>query len=793
MIYRIVTLLFNLALVCAFGVVLGLIYMSDQLPSVESLRDIQLQTPLMVYTTDGKLIGQFGEKRRIPITLDEVPPLMLDAFIATEDRRFYDHSGVDFRGLMRAAHHVLREGNKAQGGSTITMQLARNMFLSPQKTYLRKINEILLALQIEKEFNKKEIFSLYLNKIYLGQRAYGIAAAAQVYYGKKLSELSIAEMAMIAGLPKAPSTINPITNPERARERRTHVLESMLQERFITQAEFDDAVKEPLAAYYHSPAIDLPAPYVAEMVRKALYSQMGDDAYTMGLKVYTTLDSRLQEAANDALTSGLLDYDRRQGYRGPIMEVTLKDNMSVDEQLATIHSIANMGPLLVGVVTRVTQSSAEVLLKEGKTITVEWPGLAWARRDFGNFVYGSRPRVVSDIFGPGAIIYVRELKDGNYVLSQQPKTEGALVALSPYDGGILALAGGFDFYSNHYNMVTQAQRQPGSNLKPFIYSAALENGYTAASIINDSPIVVNDVSEEALWRPQNDNRTFLGPTRLRMGLVRSRNLVSIRILDGMGIRPTINYLKRFGFDSSTMTEGLSLALGTNLVTPMQLATGYATFANGGFLVKPFVIDHIKDHEDKTVYVATPHFACEPCTPEWIKEQFDEPLDKFVSADRVISPQNAYIMNDILRDVVKRGTGQGALKLGREDIGGKTGTTNDKKDGWFSGFGGGIVTTTWIGYDTPQSLGEFAAQSALPTWVKFMSVALDNRPEVFLPEPPGIITVRVNNKTGLLVGFDEPTGELELFYEGTEPSFTSPAPNTVQDSIMNSESPDNTLF
>lgn len=793
MIYRIITLLFNLALVCAFAVVLGIIYMSDQLPSVETLRDIQLQTPLMVYTKDGKLIGQFGEKRRIPITLSDVPPVMLNAFIATEDRRFYDHSGVDFRGLLRAAHHVLKEGNKGQGGSTITMQLARNMFLSPQKTYLRKINEILLALQLEKEFSKEEIFSLYLNKIYLGQRAYGIAAAAQVYYGKKLSELSIAEMAMIAGLPKAPSTINPITNSERARERRQHVLESMLQEGFITQAEFDEAIVEPIVAYYHSPAIDLPAPYVAEMVRKALYHEMGEDAYTKGLKVYTTLDSRLQETANHALTSGLLDYDRRQGYRGPIMEVTLHEGMTIDEKLASIHSIANMGPLQVALVTSLSQDSAHVLLKDGKTITIDWPGLSWARRDFGNFVFGPRPRQVSDIFNVGAIIYVRELSDGTYVLSQQPKTEGALVAISPYDGAVLALTGGFDFYSNHYNMVTQAQRQPGSNLKPFIYSAALENGYTAASLINDSPIVINDVSEETLWRPQNDNRTFLGPTRLRMGLVRSRNLVSIRVLDGVGIRQTIHYLKRFGFDTSTMTEGLSLALGTNLVTPLQLVTAYATFTNGGFLVKPFVIDHIDDHENKTIHIAHPSFACEPCSPEWVGTVFDQPLDKIVSADRVISEQNAYIINDILRDVVRRGTGQGALKLKRDDIGGKTGTTNDKKDGWFSGFGGGVVATTWIGYDTPQSLGEFAAQSALPTWIKFMQAALEDRPEVLLPEPPGIVTARINPKSGLLVGFDDPTGEFELFYEDTVPSLNAPAPNTVQETLINTSSPDDTLF
>lgn len=767
---RLLTFFINLGLALAFGLFLALIYMSDQLPSVKTLRDIQLQTPLRVYTLDGKLISQFGEKRRIPVDMKDVPQPLLDAFIATEDRRFYEHGGVDLRGLIRAAHHLISEGNKGQGGSTITMQLARNMFLSSKKTYIRKINEILLALKIEKEFTKDEIMELYLNKIYLGQRAYGVASAAEVYYGKNLNELTLAEMAMIAGLPKAPSTLNPITSPTRAKERRHHVLERMLQQGFITQEQFNQANSEPVAARYHGPEVDIRAPYVAEMVRQSMYEKLGEEAYVMGLKVYTTIDSTMQQAANNALENGLLRFDRRQDYRGPIGKIKLGDHPSNNLLLEQLNHFPQTPPLKVGVVTDVDERSALVLLKSGKLVQLNWSGLSWAKR-----------RTAPEIFRPGAVIQVIH-QDNKWMLAQTPGVSGALVALRPQDGAILALTGGFDFYSNNFNMATQAQRQPGSNIKPFIYSAALENGFTAATLINDAPIVFNDPSEESMWRPENDNKEFNGPTRLRMGLVRSRNLVSIRVLDGIGIRQTIDYLRRFGFNTSSMPLGLSLALGTNTVTPLELATAYAAFANGGFLIQPYFIDHITDSDDQTIEQAVPAFACSPCTPEDIAPYYHHPLNAIHSAPQIITEENAFLITNMLQDAVQRGTGRGAKVLKRADLSGKTGTTNDHKDGWFSGFNQDIVATTWIGYSDNESLGQYASRSALPTWVDFMRVALNNRPENAMQQPPALVTVPIDPKTGLLAREGQSNVEYEFFRIDSVPVEQAPDSQTSQDKV-----------
>lgn len=750
---RLLTLFLNLGLVIAFGIIVALIYMGDKLPSVRTLRDIQLQTPLRIYTIDGKLISQFGEKRRIPIALEDVPQPLLDAFIATEDRRFYDHGGVDFRGLVRAAHHVISEGTKSQGGSTITMQLARNMFLSSHKTYIRKINEILLALKIEKEFNKDEIMELYLNKIYLGQRAYGVASAAQVYYGKPLNELTLGQMAMIAGLPKAPSTLNPITSPVRAKERRKHVLERMLQQNFITQAEFETASEEPIVARYHGPEVDVRAPYIAEMVRQAMYDKLGDEAYEMGLKVYTTLDSTMQTAANEALENGLLSFDRHEGYRGPMGKIPLSDNISKNALLDSLNQFAQTPPFSVGVVLSIEEPDVLILLKNGDIITLPWSGISWAA--------GHNPNRISEVLEPGDVVQMIFNKE-TWTLAQVPTVSGALVALRPEDGAILALTGGFDFYRNNFNMATQAQRQPGSNIKPFIYSAALEHGYTPATMINDAPIVFKDPSQETLWRPENDNKEFNGPTRMRMGLVRSRNLVSIRILDGVGISETIDYIRRFGFDPSSMPMGLSLALGTNTVTPLQLATAYAVFANGGYLIEPYFIDHITDNDDQIIEHALPVFACAPCAPEDISPYFNHELGAIQSADKVITDENAFLITNMLQDAIKRGTGKAALVLKRSDIAGKTGTTNDQKDGWFSGYNSDIVATTWIGYDDNKSLEQYAARSALPTWIDFMRVALKDKPEKTLPQPPDIISINIDPKTGLLARGDQSDAEPEYF-------------------------------
>ncbi len=792
---RLFTLSLNLGLLIAFGIIIVIIYMSDQLPSVDTLRDVQLQTPLRVYTSDGKLISQFGEKRRLPVEYKNVPPDLIKAFIATEDRRFYEHSGVDFRGLARAVHHVATEGNRGQGGSTITMQLARNMFLSPQKTYIRKVNEILLALQIENEFDKDQIMELYLNKIYLGQRAYGVAAAAQVYYGKDLDELTLAQMAIIAGLPKAPSNINPIRNPEAALERRKHVLDRMLQQDYITPEQYEEAVNAPITASYHVPEVEVRAPYVAEMVRQKLFEQLGDDAYTMGIKVYTTVDSKLQTAATRALEDNLLAYDRRHGYRGIISDITITEETTEEDLLSELRSVRNAAVLQPGVVTADNDKDVDVLLKEGGYISIPWSGLSWAKKDLGNLRYGHHPKYPSEVLKKGNVIYVAQRNNGTWTLAQPPAVKGALVALRPQDGAIMALAGGFDFYENNFNLAVQAQRQPGSNFKPFIYSAALEHGFTPATLVNDAPIVIEDPSEEALWRPQNDNQRFLGPTRLRMGLVRSRNLISIRVLEATGIKNTIDYAKRFGFDKSTMPNGLSLALGTSLVTPLELVRAYAVFSNGGFLVEPYIIDYVTDDDNEIIEVALPTFACAPCDPAEIKQYFPHELEAYHSANRIITEQNAYMMNSLLRDVIKRGTGRAASSLERDDIGGKTGTTNEQKDGWFSGGNRDIVATTWIGFDNHQPLGEYAAKSALPTWVDFMRVALDGKPESIMAQPSGLVSVRIDPKTGLLARSDQTDAEFEIFRIENVPQERAPAPHMAQEETRTptDENASETLF
>jgi penicillin-binding protein 1A len=764
---RLLTFFINLGLAIAFSIIVALIYMGDQLPSVKSLRDIQLQTPLRVYTLDGKLISQFGEKRRIPVAMKDVPQTLLDAFIATEDRRFYDHGGVDLRGLIRAAHHVISERNKGQGGSTITMQLARNMFLSSQKTYIRKVNEILLALKIEHEFTKDEIMELYLNKIYLGQRAYGVASAAEVYYGKTLNELSLGQMAMIAGLPKAPSTLNPISSPTRAKERRKHVLERMLDQGFITQAQFAAADAEPIVARYHGPEVDVRAPYVAEMVRQAMYEKLGEEAYEMGLKVYTTLDSHMQVAANTALENGLLSFDRHEAYRGPLGKINLSQVRDHSALLDKLNQFAQTAPFTVGVVVSLYDQEARVLLKDGTMITLPWSGMSWARRG------GS----ASDIFQAGSVIQLVK-NESEWTLAQSPTVSGALVALRPQDGAILALTGGFDFYSNNFNLVTQAQRQPGSNIKPFIYSAALEHGYTTATLINDAPIVFKDPSQEGLWRPENDNKEFNGPMRLRMGLVKSRNLVSIRILEGVGIPETIDYLQRFGFQPSSMPLGLSLALGTNIVTPLQLATAYAVFANGGYLVQPYFIDHITDNDDQMIEYAVPAFACAPCTPEDIAPYFHHKLSAIHSAKKVISDENAFLITDMLQDAIKRGTGKAAAVLNRPDLAGKTGTTNEFRDGWFSGYTTDIVATTWIGFDNNDSLGQYASQSTLPTWINFMRVALKDTRVHTLPQPDDIVMVPIDPKSGLLARPGQKNAEMEYFTMDTVPTLEATEQSTA---------------
>ena len=558
-----------------FGVlaVAGIVfYLQMQLPSVEVLKDVHMQVPLRVYTSDEKLIAEYGTQRRIPVKLEDVPQQMVNAVLAIEDHRFYEHVGVDLRGLMRAGMHVITEGNKGQGGSTITMQVARNFFLTRKKTYIRKVNEILLALKIERELTKNEILELYLNKIYFGKRAYGVAAAAKVYYGKDLHELTLAESAMIAGLPQSPSAINPINNPPAALLRRNQVLDSMLQNNYISEKQFADASKAPISARDHGAVVEIEAPYVGEMVRDLMVNKFGEDVYTQGLKVYTTVDSKLQTAADQALQKGLLAYDQRHGYRGP--EGKMPKGSTEYEWRTALMAMPRVGNLSAGVVSSMKGNGIEVLLGNGEHIQVAPAELAWAHPTLH---VGDLIRVYKVDFGQTDPVKWR--------LGQIPKAQAALVSVNPQNGSIISLVGGFDYTRSEFNRAVQGLRQPGSSFKPFIYSAALDNGFTASSIINDSPIAIRDAVGR-IWRPQNSDSKFYGPMRLREALVRSRNLVSIRLVDAVGIDTTINHVGKFGLPTDRIHRGLTLALGTPVFTPLEMASAYSVFANGGFRVQP---------------------------------------------------------------------------------------------------------------------------------------------------------------------------------------------------------------
>ncbi|MCK5365428.1 MAG: PBP1A family penicillin-binding protein, partial [Gammaproteobacteria bacterium] len=669
-------------------------YLAPKLPPIDSLKDVQLQEPLRVYTRDGRLMAEFGEKRRTPLEFEQIPELMVKAVIAAEDERFYQHPGVDWQGLTRAAVYLIRTGEKGPGGSTITMQVARNFFLGREKTYVRKINEILLALKIETELTKDDILELYFNKIFLGHRAYGVEAAALVYYGARLDELSIAQIAMIAGLPKAPSRFNPIVNPDRARSRRNYVLGRMRELDAISEEDYQVAVATPVTARLHGLSVEVEAPYVAEMVRVYVEDLLGEDAYTAGFRVTTTIDSRLQEAANQALRKNLLAYDERHGFRAPEFHVDLDDpDASLDAVLADIPTTAG---LLPAVVVAVEDKMVTAYAKIFGEIQIPWEGLEWARAYVDENRLGAKLETAHDVVERGDVVRVQLQEDG-WRMVQVPVVEGALVALDPEDGAIRSLTGGFDFYKSKFNRAAQAQRQPGSSFKPFIYSAAIEHGFTAASIINDAPVVFDDPGLEAVWRPENYSGKFFGPTRLRVALFKSRNLVSIRLLRAVGIATAVEYLQRFGFDAERIPQDLSLALGSGGVTPLEMATGYAVLANGGFRVTPYFVDRIEASDGSLWYQADPLRVCRDCEDDEsmaLDSASDPGLDDVVLADdgagesghalRVLSPQNAWIMNSLMRDVIKRGTGRRALRLKRSDLAGKTGTTNDQQDAWFSG-------------------------------------------------------------------------------------------------------------
>lgn len=746
------------------------LYLSPSLPSVESLRSIQLQIPLRVYSHDQKLIAEFGEMRRAPIAFADIPEDFIAALLSAEDDNFSQHHGVDFSSLLRAATQLLKTGQIQSGGSTITMQVAKNFFLTSERSFSRKITEILLALQIERELSKEEILELYVNKIYLGHRAYGIEAAAQVYYGKPIGELSLAQMAMIAGLPKAPSAFNPLVNPTRSKERRDWILGRMYRLGKIDQARYLAAIEEPIAASYHVPKPELSAPYIAEMARAEMVGRYGSEAYTEGFRVYVTVPSNLQESANRALHEGLRSYDQRHGYRGPEARLAELPREQWPARLAQQRSLGGLEPALV---TQVEQSGILVMLRNGEEQAVAWTSMQWARPFLNSNSMGPVPRKPADIVQPGDIIRVKRLDDDRLVFAQLPAAQSALVTLDPANGAIRALVGGFSFEQSNYNRATQAKRQPGSSFKPFVYSAALDNGYTAASLVNDAPIVFQEAGMAEAWRPKNDNNTFLGPIRLREALYRSRNLVSIRLLQDLGINKTLSYIERFGFRREDLPGNLSLALGTANLTPMEIATGWAAFANGGYKIEPYLIERIDSRDGQQLFVANPR-SVPGLTP--LLPSSGVPSSESVppSAEQIIDPRTSYILTSMLQDVITRGTGRRALALQRADLAGKTGTTNESKDSWFSGYNADLVTTVWSGFDQPASLGrnEYGGTVALPIWMSFMGEALKDRPQRLLPQPPGVVTLRVDPFSGRAATPGNPNAYFEVFKsEDTPPSMS----------------------
>ncbi|MGI1669521.1 MAG: penicillin-binding protein 1A [Neptuniibacter sp.] len=760
-------LLFKIGLLASFALFLALaaayFHYSPKLPAVDTLKDIRLQTPLRIYSSDNKLISEYGEKRRSPISYTEIPPQFVNALLAAEDNRFFSHFGIDIKGLMRAAIQLATSGSIQSGGSTITMQVAKNYFLTRERTFSRKFMEILLALRIEQELSKEEIFELYINKIYLGHRSYGIQAAANVYYGKNIKDLSLAQLAMIAGLPKAPSKFNPITNPTRASERRNWILQRMHFHGYISDQELEDASAAEVTAKYHTSDIQLRAFYVAEMVRKELYARYGDNLYTDGYKVHTTINSRLQNTANQAVSDGLIAYSERHGYFGPEQQWDIQA-LTQEEQLAKLMKVTTFGILQPALVVSTSKETAEVLLKTGETATIPWEGMSWAKPYKSVNRVGKAPKQTSDILKPGDIIRVKFAEE-KPLLSQIPRVQGAFVALNPDTGAVVSLVGGFNFTHNKFNRSTQAIRQPGSNIKPFIYAAALNEGYTTASLINDAPIVFHDTKLEGNWRPENYSKKFYGPTRLREALYKSRNLVSIRLLRSIGIKTAQNFLELAGFDRNKLPNNLSLSLGSADITPLSLVTGYAAFANGGFKVSPYFINKIEDSEGEIIFEAAPKIACSSCSITGTE------TENSLYAPRIYDEKVSFLTYNMMQDVIRLGTARKALILKRSDIAGKTGTTNDQKDAWFSGFNRDYVASAWVGFDQPTTLGrrEFGGTAALPIWIDFMKEALKDMPENAPTVPEGIVSVKIDPKTGKLAYPGQGDALFEYFREENAPT------------------------
>ena len=830
------------------------LYLSPRLPGIETLKDVQLQVPLRVYAKSGELIAEFGEMKRSPLKYEEFPQHLINAVLSAEDDRFFEHPGVDYQGILRAVVHLVKTGKKGQGGSTITMQVARNFFLSREKTYLRKLNEIFLAFKIEGFLSKEEILALYLNKIYLGKRSYGFSAAAQVYYGKELNELTVPEFAMVAGLPKAPSSYNPINNPHRAMIRRNYVLKRMRILNYIDEELYQSSLAADDLAKVHGQDIELEAPYIAEMVRTEMVARHGSEAYTGGYSVYTTVNADRQRAANKALRNALLGYDRRHGYRGHIGYFDLNSTLESKEEAAEkeklkeettltmdevttatatplkvaeldefaiwrkeLNKISSYGNLIPSLVFQVNEKDAYAYTADNKVVHLPWEHIEWARTYVDDNNVEAELKSAHQRLKEGDIIYtVPSEKPGCSWLAQKPTVGGALVSLAPEDGAIEALNGGFDYYSgSKFNRALQAQRQPGSSFKPFIYTAALDKGYTAATIIADAHVVFESSGLEDTWRPENYGGKIYGDTRLRVALIKSINLVSIRLLRDIGIGYAIRYVKRFGFTNKMLPRNLSLVLGSGSLTPFDLAKGYAVFANGGYRVEPYLIDYVIGAKNKIVYMAEPKKVCKACRkPEEVEEQAvseqegenakpkkevvaevlpalpEDISESFLSlmneeerlqvqqgpaqlklADQILSPQTAFIINTMMRDVVLRGTGRRALVIGRKDLAGKTGTTNDQRDAWFTGFNADLATIAWVGFDEPRPLGEkeTGARAALPMWVDFMRDSLSGVEEKEFEQPAGLVSVRIDPKTGSLANSNTKNAVFEFFLADQVPT------------------------
>ena len=767
-------------------------YLKPTLPDVAVLRDVRLQVPLRVYSRDGRLLAQIGEQRRVPVTWEEIPPVVVQAVLAAEDDRYFEHPGVDWQGMLRALLVAATTMELSQGGSTLTQQLVRTTLITNERQLRRKLREIFLALSLENELTKREIITLFVNTQFLGQRSYGFAAAAETYFGKQLTAVNASEAALLAGILQAPSRLNPAASLERATERRTYVLRRMRELGYLDDEAWRTAMEQPVSRELHGPRVQIDAPYVGEMVRLALFEKYGERIYSDGFQVVTTIDGRLQRAADVALRSAVLEYDRRHGWRGRAGRIALEGE-SDDALARALEEYPVVGGLLPAAVVKVVGSDATVVARSGRRYRLPMDGMRWARKG------EEPPKSPREVLAVGDVVYVLPSSAGDALLAQLPDVQGAIVALDPHDGAVIALSGGFDYQASKFNRVIQARRQPGSSFKPFIYSAALEAGFTPASVVLDAPVVYEapapedgigarpgsaegEEQQEEDWRPVDDSRRFHGPTRLRDALVRSRNLVTIRIMRQIGVGYTRDYAQRFGLPKEHIPADLTAALGTAQLTPLEMANGFAVFANGGSLVEPYLIEQIFAADGSVLQQAEPRIVCTQCgggsgfaNPPIVAGSSGAvraaevggslpPPAEDARAPRVISEANAWIITDLLRDVVRRGTGQRARALGRGDIAGKTGTTNDARDAWFSGYTPDLVATAWVGFDQERPLGadEQGARTALPMWIYFMREALAGVPERRLPMPDGVVTARVAMDTGEFADGGVPASDFEYF-------------------------------